>query len=194
MKRIVLAAALMVMVIAASASAAPKHTLKMFDARSAAEGVALDFALDHKLDSHSVGRCQRRTSRKVSCAATVSGETAAASRTCDLRIVVRAVYRSFYWAEAAGIVSRNCEDITKPLLSYPEARAALQSEADRFAGQATTITYMFRRDDVTFSGRAEWSRPRVPPSKYLPIENCSVSLVATLTDSIAVTNDGFNCY
>lgn len=194
MKRIALVAALVVMLVSVPASAAPNHTLKMFEARSAAESVVLDFAIDHKLDSHSIGRCQRMSQRRVSCAATASGEAAATSRECDLRIVVRAVYRRFYWDEAAGIVSRDCEDIAKPLLGYPAARAALQGEADRFAGQPTTITYMFRRDDVTFSGRAEWSRPRVPPNQYLPTENCSVSLVATLAGSITLATDGFDCY
>jgi hypothetical protein len=194
MRRIALAAVLMLMAWTASVSAAPKHTLKVFDARSAAAVLALDFEIDHKLDSYSVGRCQRTTLRQVSCAATVSGETTTVHRTCDLRIVVRAVYRSFYWDETAGIASRHCEDEAKPLLSYPAARAALQSEADRFAGQATTITSMFRRDDVSFSGRAEWSRPRVPPSEYFPAETCSVSLVATLATSISVTTDAFDCY
>ncbi len=104
------------------------------------------------------------------------------------------MYRSFYWDEAAGIVSRHCEDEAKPLLTYSAARVAFQGEADRFAGQATTITYMFRQDDITFSARAERSRPRVPPSEYLPTEDCSVSLVATLTDSITVTTDAFDCF
>ena len=54
---------------------------------------------------------------------------------------------------------------------------------------------MFRRDDVTFSGRAEWSRPRVPPNEFLPTEDCSVNLVATLAAGVtSVANDGFNCY
>lgn len=102
--------------------------------------------------------------------------------------------RTYYWDQIAAITSRSCRSETKPLLSYPVALAAIQAEANRFAGQQTTIGYMFRRDDLTFSGRAEWTRPRVPPSQFLPTESCSVSLVATLADTVTVTNDGFACY
>jgi len=193
-KRLLICAALLTVFFGGNAYAASTHKLKMHEARSEAESAAFDFQLDRDLDSSDVGRCQRKTLKRITCAATASGETSRSNRTCALTIVVRAVNRTYYWDQIAAITSRSCSSETKPLLSYPVALAAIQTEANRFAGQQTTIGYMFRRDDLTFSGRAEWTRPRVPPSQFLPTESCSVSLVATLADTVTVTYDGFSCY
>ena len=195
MKRLFICAALFAVLVSGSAHAASAHKLKMYEARSAAESAAFDFQLDHDLGSSDVGRCQRKTLKRVICAATVSGETSTSNRTCALRIAVRAVKRTYLWDQVAAIIDRSCQDEAKSLLTYPVALAAIQAEADRFAGQHTTISYMDRRDDLTFSGRAEWERPRMPPNKYLPTESCSVSLVATLAGAVTtVTTDGFSCY
>jgi hypothetical protein len=176
-----------------STSAAAPYSLKTFEARSAAESAAFDFQIKHDLDENSVGRCQRKAPRKIVCEATVGGETSTATQTCTLRISVRAVYRTFYWDEIASIVQRRCKDEAKPLLTYQAALAAIQAEADRFANQNTRVTSVYRRDDVTYTARAEWERPRVPPSELIPTESCSVSLVATLAGEITVTTEGFYC-
>lgn len=41
-------------------------------------------------------------------------------------------------------------------LTYKKARAAAQKKADRFAGQRTSIEWMFRRDRHRYSARADW--------------------------------------
>lgn len=188
--------ALLTVVLSTAASAAPPHKLRNFEARSAAESTAFEFQMRRDLDSSTVGRCKRKSLRRFACSASVTGETSRSLTTCRLQIKVRAVYDSYYWTERASVVGRRCSNEEKPFLTYEAALRAIQAEADRFAGQPTQVTYMSRRDDVTFSGRAEWFRPRVPPNEFLPAtENCSVNLVAAFTaGSTAVTNDGFSCY
>lgn len=183
------------LVLPAAAGAMPTHSLKMFEARAAAESAAFDFQIRRSLDSSSVGRCARKSLSRILCAATVTGESETKTRTCRLRIRVRAVYRTYYWDEVAAVIQRHCQSEAKPFLSYHAAFAAIQAEADRFAGRATTITHLSRDDEVTFNGTAEWERPRMPPSEFLPTEKCSVRLVATLVASgLSVSNDGFLCY
>jgi hypothetical protein len=197
MKRLGFAGLVTLLVVAlnAAATAAPPHKLRSFEARSAAESAAFDFQMRRELDTSTVGRCKRKSLRRFICSASVTGETSRSLATCHLQIEVRAVYDSYYWTERASVVERRCISEEKPFLTYEVALRVIQAEADRFAGQPTTVTYMFRRDEVTFSGRAEWSRSRVPPNEFLPTEDCSVNFVVTLTaGTTAVTNDGFNCY
>ena len=147
------------------------------------------------LDSSTVGRCDRKSLSRFVCGATVTGELSRSKTTCRLQIKVRAVYDSFYWTEQASIVKRRCASEATPFLTYEAALRSIQVEADRFAGQPTRITSLSRRDEVTFAGRAEWSRPRVPTNEFIPTEDCSVELVATLTaGAISVTNNGYSCY
>lgn len=187
--------ALLAVVLAAEAMAAPPHKLRSFEARSAAESIAFEFQMRHKLDAYSVGRCKRKDLRRFLCNASVTGERARSLTTCHLQIRVRAVYDSYYWTEQASVVKRRCTSEAMPFLTYEAAFRAIQAEADRFAGQSTQVSYMSRRDDVTFAGTAEWSRPRVPPNEFSPTENCSVDLVVTLTSgTTAVSKDGFSCY
>lgn len=188
------AVGILLALLAASASAAPTHTLKTFEARSEADSAAFDFELRRNLDSSSVGRCQRTAPRRVICAATVRGESDRATTTCKLRISVRAVFRAYYWDTVAAVAQQRCRSEEKPLLSYSDARAAIQADADRFAGRATTLTYISRRDDQTFAGTAQWERPRVPPNEFIPTEICSVELVARLDQTISVTTEGFRCF
>jgi hypothetical protein len=187
--------ALLAVALSAAATAAPSHKLRSFEARSAAESAAFDFQMRRDLDSSTVGRCKRKSLRQFVCSASVTGEGSRLLTTCRLKIKVRAVYDSYYWTEQASVVKPRCTREATPFLTYEVALRVIQAEGDRFAGQPTRVTYMSRRDDVTFAGTAEWSRPRVPPSEFLPTENCSVDLVVTLTaGATAVTNDGFNCY
>jgi hypothetical protein len=208
MKRTILAGALVVLLaFSASATAAPADKLKSFQARSAAESAAFDFYIRRKLDNAKVGRCKRQSRRRIVCDARASGETKRLLKTCNLRIRVRAVWRG-YWDEAAAIVGRRCQKVPKPLLTYPAALAAIQAEADRFAGKPTAITYMFRRDDVTFSSTATWMLTDPHGCKgcgydsdtesfydIATTQTCSVDLVATLADrAVTVANDGFSCF
>lgn len=186
---------LLVVALSAGASAAPPHKLRSFEARSAAESTAFEFQMHRDLESSTVGRCDRKSLSRFLCSATVTGERSRTETTCRLQIKVRAVYDSYYWTEQASIVKRRCASEATPFLTYEAALQSIQAEADRFAGQPTRITYLSRRDEVAFAGRAEWSRPRVPPNEFIPTENCSVELDATLTaGAISVTNNGFNCY
>jgi hypothetical protein len=186
---------LLVVVLSAEASAAPPHKLRSFEARSAAESAAFDLQARRDLDSSTVGRCKRKSLSRFICSATVTGEGSRSETTCRLQIEVRAVYDGYYWTEQASLAKPRCTSEATPFLTYEAALQSIQVEADRFAGQPTRITYLSRRDEVTFGGRAEWSRPRVPANEYIPTENCSVEMVATLTaGAISVTNDGFACY
>jgi hypothetical protein len=179
----------------------------MFEARSAAESAASDFYLRRDLDDYKVGRCKRRNRLRVVCAARVDGETDRVRRSCVLRIRVRAVHRG-YWDDVAAIVRRRCGSEAKEVLTYPVARASIQTEADRFAGRPTVITYMNRRDLTTFNGRAEWDVTDPDGCRGCgydsesesfydtpTTEDCSVELVATLTlGLVSVANEGFACY
>lgn len=194
-------------VLGRSASATPAHKLKTFEARSAAESAASSFYLRRDLDTYKVGRCKRRNHLRVVCAARVDGETDRVRQTCILRIRVRAVYRG-YWDEVASIVRRRCRSEAKEVLTYPVALVSIQTEADRFAGRATAITYMNRRDLTTFNGRAEWDVTDPGGCKGCgydsetdsfydtpTTENCSVELVSTLTlGLVSVATEGFACY
>lgn len=180
--------------LAGDSIAAPIHTLKPYQARGTAESEAFDYQMTRGLDSNKVRSCRRSAPRRIVCAATVVGETGTAIRTCKLQIAVRAVYRVYAWDEVATVVSHRCLDQAKPLLTYAAALAAIQAEGDRFAGQRTTVTYMHRRDDLTFSGTASWQRPATSPNEFFPNEKCSVELVATLGATLTVAIDGFHCF
>ena len=60
-------------------------------------------------------------------------------------------------------------------LTYKKARAAAQKKADAFAGQRTSIEWMFRRSRHRYSARAEWEK--VDPDGC---ENCGYD---TVTDT-----------
>lgn len=183
------------LVLAAGATASPAHTLKMFEARSAAESAAFEFQMRRDLDSSTVGRCKRRSRLRVFCVGKAMGESSTKARACALGIRVRSVYRTYYWDEVAAVVKRRCDSEAKLRLSYDAALVAIQIQADRFAGQATAISSLRREDDLTFTGTADWNRVRVPPNEFLPTESCSVRLVATLSAAgLSVSNDGFFCY
>lgn len=186
---------MLTLTLSAAAGAASSHKLRSFEARSAADSVAFEFQMRRDLESSDVGRCKRKSLRQFVCSATATGEGSRSKTTCRLQIRVRAVYDSYYWTEQASIVRRRCASEATPFLTYEEALQSIQVEADRFAGQSTQVTYLSRRDEVTFAGRAEWSRPRVPPNEFIPTENCSVELDAQLAaGAISVTNNGFSCY
>jgi hypothetical protein len=51
---------MLLIVFAATASAATDGSLRMFEARSAAESAAYDFQAHRDLESSSVGRCKRQ--------------------------------------------------------------------------------------------------------------------------------------
>jgi len=195
MKRVLIAGALSLLVFTACAEASPRPSLKMFEARSAAEGEVFDFQVRRHLDSSSIGRCARKSPTRVLCAGTATGEEKTQTTTCMLRVRVREVHRTYYWDKVASIVGRHCTVEAKAFLTYDAARTAIQAEADKFAGKPTTITALNREDDVTFNGTAEWERPSDPPNEFLPTETCSVRMVATLASGdISVANNGFLCY
>lgn len=75
-------------------------------------------------------------------------------------------------------------------LTYGKARAAAQKQADKFAGQSTSIEYMFRRSRHRYSASAEWERVDPDGCKgcgYDPVtgafydtpttEHCSATLI-----------------
>lgn len=198
MRRLALAGAALALLFALGSpvdvAARGSHKLRSFQARSAAESAAYSFEQRRKFDSYKIGRCKRQARRRMLCAAVATGETDRLTATCRIRIQVRAVYPG-YWTERANVVWRRCRKEANPYLTYPDARAAIQAEADAFAGTSTAITSMSRRDNVSFSGTSEWTRATDPPSELFPTETCQIELVATLADSaISVANDGFYCY
>ena len=94
-------------------------------------------------------------------------------------------------------------------LSYPRAKRAIQTKADRFAQTETRITSMYRLGNLTWSGRAEWKR--VNPTGcsgcgYDPAtgnfydtpttESCSTALRAKQVPSgrVRVSTEDFACY
>lgn len=140
-------------------ASAATHKLGKGQARSEAESKAYDFEQARAwLDSSDVQQCRRRTVVRVDCAALVTGETERQGFRCHLAIAVRAVYRRFYWDEAARIARSRCHPHDLLVLAYTDARDSIQAEADRFAGQPTSITSLRREDRRTYAGRAEWTR------------------------------------
>jgi hypothetical protein len=179
-----------------SAATASVHSLGKGQARSAANQKAYDFERVRSwLDSYDTRQCKRRTARRVDCITLLAGETERRRFKCQLVIAVRAVYRRFYWDEAARIARSRCRSRQLSFLTYSEAQNAIQGEADRFAGQPTSITSLRRVDRQTYSGSAKWQRVNptgcagcgydsateqsfdTPASEY-----CSVDLKATLPD------------
>ena len=126
MKRAFVGGTLGLLLFAANAGAS-QHSLKMFEARSAADSAAFDFQMRRDLDSSSVGRCTRKSPRRILCAASASGESKTQAQTCLLQIRVRSVYRTYYWDEIAAVVQRHCRTEAKPFLSYEAALAAVEA-------------------------------------------------------------------
>jgi hypothetical protein len=193
MNRLFFGIAVVVVLLAAGPAAAA--TLRLPDARTEARLAAFDFGTRHHMDSSNVGRCRRRSPSLVSCVATVKGETAAMTKVCELRITVRAIDHRYYTSEAAAITHHRCSSTPKERLTYSAALAAIQAKADEFAGTATTIDAMYRDDELTYSARARWERPRSHPNEFLPTESCSVELKATLAaGQISTEAEGFSCF
>lgn len=171
------------------------HGLKMFEARTEAQAEGSSFTLRRNLTESHVARCTRDSARSVDCAAVATGENASATIVCALHVRVRAVYRGSYWTIAAAITRHRCASTAKERLTYAEAIRAMQPAADAFAGRPTTINFVARRDEVTYSGSARWERPSDPPNQFIPTETCSVDLVASLADGrVSVVTEGFLCY
>jgi len=146
---------------------------------------------------------------RVDCEALATGDTEARQITCRLVIEVRAVQRRYYWDEVAKIAHSRCQTTVAPRLAYADARTAIQSEANRFAGMPTTISSLYRQDLQTYTGRAEWSRVNPTGCKGCgynsttdksfdtpDTESCSVSMKATLLSpaSIKVETEESACY
>lgn len=173
-------------------ASADAYRLDKGEARSTAESKAFDFESARSwLDSSDTKRCSRKTQLRVDCVALVTGETEVKSSSCRLLIAVQAVHRRYYWDSVARIVNSHCKSHEKPRLTYGDAKQAIQAEADHFAGQATSITSLYRQDFQTYSGRAEWKRINPTGCKgcgYDPVtdkffdepttESCSVELKA----------------
>jgi hypothetical protein len=189
---------------------ASAHRLGKGEARTEAESKALDFELARSwLNYFDVNQCTRKAQLRVDCVAVVSGDTETKSSSCRLLIAVRAVDRRYYWDEVAKIAGSHCRSLQIPVLAYADARKAIQAEADRFAGQPTSVTSLSRQDAQTYSGRAEWKRINPTGCKgcgYDPgtnkffdtpeTESCSVELKARRLgdDSIRVDIESSACY
>ena len=181
--------------VAATDAAAVAPHLPMHEARSEAQSQATDFTLRRDLDESHVGRCHRRSARKISCGAVAQGETQVATIVCHLHIRVRLIRHRFYDSTATAITKHRCAKTRKERLTYKAAFSAIQSAADSFGGVPATISYMFRRDDLNYSATARWERASVPPSEWEPTESCSVELLATLAaGKVSVVTEGFSCY
>lgn len=188
---------------------ADAHRLGKGGARSAAESRARDFELSRSwLNFFDVQQCRRRSPLRVDCVAVVSGDTEAKSSRCRLLIAVRAVKRRDRWEEVTRVAESRCESIPIPRLTYAQARQAIQAEADRFAGQPTSIASLSRRNAQTYRGFAEWDRFNpsgcrgcgYDPESGQPIdkpttESCSVELRAILLgdETIRVAVVGSAC-
>jgi hypothetical protein len=93
-------------------------------------------------------------------------------------------------------------------LTYAQARRAIQSKADSFAGTSTRITTMYRLGAAAYSGSAEWDRTNPTGCNgcgYDPVtgdiydtpstESCSASIRAKRLSSgrIRVGIENFFC-
>lgn len=191
------AAALFVaLALMVSSAYAIPTTLLMSEARTEAQNQATTFTLRHDLTESHVARCKRRSADNVGCTAIAKGETSSATVVCRLAVTVRLVRHRFYNSTAAAITKHRCAKTPKEQLTYQDALAAIQSAADKFAGTPTSITYMFRRDDLTYKGTAEWERPGASIGFGVVLtEHCSVDLVASLAEGkVSVATEGFSCY
>lgn len=94
-------------------------------------------------------------------------------------------------------------------LSYAKAKRAIQTKADKFAGERTKIKTMFRTGDLSYSGSADWDRVNPTGCKgcgYDPVtgqfydtptnESCSVVIKANLRRSgkLATVVDSSFCF
>lgn len=200
-------AAVLLMALSGAASA---YQLGKGAARSAAESKAYDYVRVRSfLDSSDTRKCNRKAARRVVCIALAGGATKTKETSCRLLISVRAVHRLYYWDAVAKIQRARCRTQRIPRLTYGDARAAFQEEADRVAGQPTTLDWVFRTDEVTYSGSAEWERtdptgchgcgynPTTEEAFDTPTtESCHLGMKATLTkaEGIKVEIESSSCY
>jgi hypothetical protein len=194
MKRLLLGTALVTAFFAVAVPAAASP-LAMGTARQEANLAAFEFATRHDLDESNVGRCRRSSAAVVSCAGTAKGETFAATKSCELRIVVRGVEHHYFTDVVDAITHHHCTTTPKERLTASAAAPAIQAKADAFAGTKTEISSLYRVDEVTYSATARWQRPAVRASEFIQTESCSVSLIANLADGhVSVETEGFACY
>jgi hypothetical protein len=167
----------------------------MATARREADLAAFKFGTRHHLDETNVSRCHRTSAMSVTCAATAKGETSAATKACELTLVVRAVSHRFYTDTSAAITHHRCMTTPKERLTSAVASAAIKAKADAFAGAATEISSLFRLDELTYDATARWERPAAHPTEFDLTEFCSVQLTAKLAGGrVSVETEGFACY
>lgn len=157
----------------------PPFHLKMSTARHLALKIASRFTRRNpRVDTASVDGCSRRGERRIDCAATARGETAASQTTCHLRIAVRAVNRH----PKASLGSSRCDTRPKLKLTAKRAERAIRARGNEIAGKGVALGLLERRSRTSFIGTAEWTQRRRaadPASK----EECFALIEAELAPS-----------
>jgi hypothetical protein len=159
-----------------SKPAPPPYRLSKPAARGLAKGLARRIVRrSSRLDSIAFRGCQQPADRLVACRLTAYGSTPTQRVTCQIKVTVHAKDRH----PVARLSEDRCQTETVAVLSYPRAKQALQSTANRLAGKQTRVEAT-RLDPLAFEGWAEWTRPGHGPGV---VEFCSLEMTAELLSS-----------
>ena len=139
-------------------------------------------------------KCKRKSRRKIKCQGVSTGETQRKTIRCNMAAVVvnKRVRYNFgaVWEAKAKLVKKKCKSTAKPYLEESRAREAAQAEADRVAGQPTTLEFLLRSDDVTFSGYATWEKP----GEDSFTDYCFVDITVKLSNNrVTAKTEGLAC-
>lgn len=145
-------------------------------ARNAAKEAARAFVDGNgRLDSFAFKGCRRKSLEHINCDFLGRGQTNEDRTTCKFKVSVEGLDRSY--STHVGHVS--CRTEERPILSYAEARAAMQESAAEIAGKAVQLE-LERRTRLIFAGWASW---RQTSSDTGGRETCELELVVELTRS-----------
>ncbi len=145
-------------------------------ARSAARHAARAFVnRSRQLDSFAFKGCHRKSLQRISCNFLGRGQTESDRTTCKFKVSVEGLDQSY--STHVGHVS--CRTEERPILSYAEARAAMQESAGEIAGKAVQLE-LERRNRLAFAGWASWRQVAPGTGGH---ETCELELVVELTRS-----------
>jgi hypothetical protein len=154
----------------------PPPELDKSVARRAAKHAARSFVNgSNRLDSAAFGGCHRKSLERIDCDFLGRGQTNDSRTTCKFEVSVEGLNQSY--STHLGHVS--CRTEERPILTYSEARSAMQESAANIAGKAVLLE-LERRNRLAFAGWASW---RQPSSDASGRETCELELVVELMRS-----------
>jgi hypothetical protein len=157
----------------------PPPELSKDAARDAARHAARAF-VNHsdRLNSAAFKGCHREALQRIDCIFLGRGKTSEQRTTCKFRVSVEGLDQN----PTAHVGHLICRTEQLAVLSYSEARLAMQESATGVAGRSVRLE-LERRNRLAFAGWAEWQQTSSNPATR---ESCELELVAELLGSGAL--------